>query len=30
MTDTAVLQRQGVLNMLEIEIRPCKTDRPWR
>ncbi|WP_302585698.1 hypothetical protein [uncultured Alistipes sp.] len=29
-TDTAVLQRQGVLNMLEIEIRPCKTDRPWR
>lgn len=29
-TDTAQLQRQGVLNVLEIEIRPRKTGRPWR
>lgn len=29
-TDTAQLQRQGVLNVLEIEIRSRKTGRPWR
>lgn len=29
-TDAAVLQRQGVLSVLEIEIRPCKTDRLWK
>lgn len=29
MTDTAALQRQGVLNVLEIEIRPRKSELPW-